>query len=178
MPSERPESLPTFVVFHFIHIYIWYAARHTLSVGFAEKSYKSFQIFQILFFIITYLFDLFRFVRFTRLTAHQHVCPQDTLFQSASPRNLTNLSKSSKSFFIIIYLFDLFRFVRFLCREAHSLPVGFAEKSHKSFQIFQILFFIITYLFDLFRCFPNIGSEASVARRTPDEKTGLIFPQR
>ena len=53
-----------------------------------------------------------------------------------------------------------------------------ANKLYKSFQIFQILFFIIIYLFDLFRCFPNIGSAASVARRTPDEKTGLIFPQR
>ena len=45
---------------------------------------------------------------------------EDTLFQSAAPRNFTNLSKSSKSFFIYIYLFYLSRFVRFLCREAHS----------------------------------------------------------
>ena len=131
--------------------------------------------------------DLFRFVRFTRLTAHQHVCAaRHTLFQSALPRNLPNLSKSSKYFFIIIYLFDLFRFVRFLCREEHSfsrlrrdeLMSHQANKSSKSFQIFQILFFIYIYLFDLFRRFSNIGSAASVARRTPDEKTGLIAPLR
>jgi len=36
-------------------------------------------------------------------------------------------------------------------------------------------FFICIYLF---RRFPNIGSAALVARRTPDEKTGLIVPQR
>ena len=64
--------------------------------------------------------------------------------QSASPRNLPNLSKSSKYFFIYIYLFDLSRFVRFLSA-GHSLPVGFAEKSYKSFQILQIFFHL--YLF-------------------------------
>ena len=51
--------------------------------------------------------------------------------QSASPRNLPNLSKSSKYFFIYIYLFDLSRFVRFLSA-GHSLPVGFAENLSKS----------------------------------------------
>ena len=57
MFSERPESLPAFVVF-ILYILIYGVPRGTLfSVDFAEKSYKSFQIFQIFFY--HYLFVRF-----------------------------------------------------------------------------------------------------------------------
>ncbi len=143
----------------------------------ANKLYKSFQIFQILFFIIIYLFDLFGFVRFL---------PAGHSSFSRLRREIIQIFPNPTNPFPSISICsDLFRFVRFLSA-GHSLSrlrrdelmSRQANKLYKSFQIFQILFFIIIYLFDLFRCFPNIGSEASVARRTPDEKTGLIFPQR
>jgi len=86
----------------------------------ANKFYKSFQILQI-------LFHLYLFVRFVQICKIS--VPGGTLLQSATPRNPTFFSKSSKSFFIYIYLFDLSRFVRFLCREAHSPTVSFAETS-------------------------------------------------
>ena len=61
------------------------------------------------------------------------------LFQSASPRNLPNLSKSSK------YFFYHYLFVRFvpICKISVRRTLSFSrlrEKSSKSFQIFRFIF--------------------------------------
>ena len=145
MFSERPESLPAFVVF-ILYILIYGVPRGTLLQSALPRNPTNLSKSSKYFFIIIYLFYLFRFVRFTRLSAHQHVCAAGHSFP------VGYAEKSSKSFqifqiffFIYIYLFDLFRFVRFLCREAHSPSVGCTEKFHKSSQIFQIFFY--HYLF-------------------------------
>ena len=70
--------------------------------------------------------------------------------------------------------FSFYTYLYMVCREAHS----FQSALPRNLPNLPNIFFIIIYLFDLFRRFPNIGSAASVARRTPDEKTGLIVPLR
>lgn len=113
MFSERPESLPAFVVF-ILYILIYGVPRGTLfSVGCAETSWwadrrinpiRLLSVSEKIFPNLPNHFFSSIFICSICSDLEDFCAVRHTLFQSAAPRNPTNLSKSYKSFFHL-YLF-------------------------------------------------------------------------